>query len=170
MRDGHYRLIVSFVALGAIATGFWVGVGRHAWQARSIDAAHEVPAPTGNPTAQARAEFTLDGEVITYKLRMRKSIDDVFMAHIHLGEPGTAGPIVVWLFGNAPPTPSANTDFAADDVVASGTLKVSDFIGHLAGKSLDQIVDALDSGDYYVNVHTVRNQSGEIRGQISVDD
>ena len=37
-------------------------------------------------------------------------------------------------------------------------------------EDLDDVVDALDSGDAYVNVHTEGFPSGELRGQISERD
>lgn len=166
----HHRFVVTTVAFGTIAVGTVVSAGEHEWRARPINAAQEVPTPVGNPTAEARAEFELDDGAIEYKLKMRKPIEDAFMAHIHLGARGTAGPIVVWLFGTPPPNPAANFDFAKGDIVASGTLHASDFIGALAGKSIEEIADALDSGGYYVNIHTVRNRAGEIRGQVELHD
>lgn len=36
----------------------------------------------------------------------------------------------------------------------------------MQGKTLDDLVVALDSGEIYVNVHTATHPDGEIRGQI----
>ncbi len=164
----QHKVLVSTVAFGSIAVGAVVSASEREWRARPINAAQEVPTPVGEPTAEARAEFDLDNGVIKYKLRMREPIDDAFMAHLHFGRRGTGGPIVVWLFGGAPPDPGNATDFAKGDIVASGKLVTSDFIGLLAGKPIEEIAAALDTGAYYVNVHTLRNRSGEIRGQVAV--
>lgn len=165
----QHKVLVSIVAFGSIAVGTVVSASEREWEVRPINAAQEVPTPVGSPTAEARAEFELEGGVLEYKLRMRKPINEVFMAHIHFGARGTAGPIVVWLFGGPPPDSTSATDFATGDVVATGKLRAFDFIGLLAGKSLEEIAAALDTGQYYVNIHTLRNRSGEIRGQVTVD-
>jgi hypothetical protein len=164
----HHRLLVSIIAFGTIAVGTVVSASEHEWRARPINAAQEIPAPIGSPTGEARAEFELENGTIHFKLRMSRPMADVFMAHIHFGAIGTAGPVVVWLFGDPSPDPASATDFANGDVIASGKLNASDFIGLLAGKSIEQIAAALDTGDYYVNIHTLHNKSGEIRGQVSI--
>jgi CHRD domain len=143
----------------ALADGF-------EWKARKIKAANEVPTPVGNPTATAKATFELEDGAIHYKLKMGKGIQGAFMAHVHAGAPGVAGPIVVWLYGGPPPNPANARDFANGEVVAKGTVSAGDFVGPLAGKSLDEIITALNSGNYYVNIHTLRNRPGEIRGQV----
>ena len=164
----NHRFLVSAVALTSIAVGTVVSASQHEWRARPIDATQEVPAPVGNSTAEARADFEFADGVLRYTVRMRKPIENVFMAHIHVGEPGVSGPVVAWLFGTRPPNKSHTTDFAEDEILASGELRASDFVGQLAGKSIGEIVAALDTGGYYVNIHTVRNPRGEIRGQVIV--
>jgi hypothetical protein len=158
------------LAVAALGLGTAVVADGYEWKARPINAAQEVPTPVGDPTAVARAQFELEDGVLHYKIRMRAPIEDVFMAHIHAGARGTAGPIVVWLYGTPPPNPAMNVDFAKGDTVAKGTVSAADFIGPLAGKTIEDIAAALDSGGYYVNIHTVRNPAGEIRGQVVMDD
>lgn len=41
-----------------------------------------------------------------------------------------------------------------------------DLVGPLAGMTLEDLVALIESGDAYVNVHTVANPGGEIRGQV----
>jgi hypothetical protein len=36
----------------------------------------------------------------------------------------------------------------------------------MEGKTLEDLVAAMDSGQTYVNIHTTQNPDGEIRGQI----
>jgi CHRD domain-containing protein len=62
--------------------------------------------------------------------------------HVHLGKKGKAGRVIVPLCG---PCKSG----------ATGSAVVS-----------TSIVNELKAGDAYVNVHTVKNAAGEIRGQI----
>jgi hypothetical protein len=49
--------------------------------------------------------------------------------------------------------------------LVEGVAMAGDVSGPLAG-DLDALVEAMRSGNTYVNVHTVRFRPGEIRGQI----
>ncbi|HSJ55692.1 MAG TPA: CHRD domain-containing protein, partial [Anaerolineae bacterium] len=54
--------------------------------------------------AWGHAVFNLsdDGTVLHYRLIVH-NLDDVLMAHIHLAPPGENGPVVAWLYPDAPP-------------------------------------------------------------------
>jgi hypothetical protein len=51
-------------------------------------------------------------------------------------------------------------------VLATGTITAADLVGPLAGQPLSALVDAMEAGETYVNVHTSQFPAGEIRGQI----
>jgi hypothetical protein len=154
----------------AIGAGTVAVAGGMEWKAKPMIGANEVP-PNAS-AAEARANFELEDGVITYKLRVRRPIDDAFMAHIHLGPAGSNGPIVVWLYGTPPPSNPANvpTDFGKGDLIARGTIDAGDLVGPLAGRPLRDLIDALNSGAAYVNVHTSAFPGGEVRAQVTVDD
>ena len=82
------------------------------------------------------------GAKLTFKLTFSHLSAPAFAAHIHLGKPGVAGNVIVPLCA---PCKSG----------AHGTKTVS---GAIAG--------AIEAGKTYVNVHTVKNPAGEIRGQV----
>jgi hypothetical protein len=42
----------------------------------------------------------------------------------------------------------------------------ADLVGPLAGQTLEDLKTKIMAGKIYVNVHTIQNRSGEIRGQI----
>jgi len=46
-------------------------------------------------------------------------------------------------------------------------LTSADLQGPLAGKQISDSVNLLKTGGAYINVHTSKNQDGEIRGQVS---
>jgi hypothetical protein len=50
---------------------------------------------------------------------------------------------------------------------ASGNVQASDLTGLLAGKTINDLVSAMQSGNTYVIVNTEEHQKGELRGQIS---
>jgi CHRD domain len=76
-------------------------------------------------------------------------IDNVVAAHIHIGGVGVNGPIVAFLFG---PAPAAGG--RVNGVLATGTITAADLINVLAGHPLSDLVDEIESGNAYVNVHT----------------
>ncbi|MDX1746754.1 MAG: CHRD domain-containing protein, partial [Halobacteriales archaeon] len=62
----------------------------------------EVPAVPTRAQGQATFQVSRDGGSIDFKLNVA-NIEDVLMAHIHMGPPGTNGPVVVWLYPDGPP-------------------------------------------------------------------
>ena len=117
--------------------------------ATTLDAAQEVPAPTGNVTG-ARGTFTAtanaegSGATLAWQLTFAELTGPANAAHVHTGARGQSGPVVVPLCG---PCQSP----------ASGTATAN------AG-----VVEALENGTAYVNVHTAQNGPGEIRGQLGI--
>jgi hypothetical protein len=114
----------------------------------SLRAAQERPKPKGK-VRRARGTFTATitrsgtSGVIVWRLTFRRLTGHAVAAHIHSGVRGQAGSVIVPLCA---PCKSG----------ARGRATV--------GAS---VLDALEAGRAYVNVHTKKNQAGEIRGQIA---
>lgn len=64
-----------------------------------------------------------------------------------------------------------------DGVLATGTITAADLVGPLAGQPLSALIDAINAGNTYVNVHTNDGAAptntgpgdfprGEVRGQV----
>jgi len=85
----------------------------------------------------------------------------VTAGHIHLGRPGQNGPIVLFLFRPAMPV-----DIVAPTVLTNASFPAANLIGPLAGMPLSALAQQMMAGNTYVNVHTVANPEGEIRGPI----
>ena len=144
-------LIPAF-ALG-IALAATVGASARpqatAIQVRTVmNAAQEVPAPSGD-VSNARGTFAASitksdpGASISWQLAFSGLTGNAGAAHIHSGSSGSPGPVVLALCG---PCQSPLT----------GT-----------GNLTEAVLDAIEGGDAYVNVHTAMNGPGEIRGQIA---
>jgi hypothetical protein len=99
---------------------------------------------------------------MSYKV-ITSEMHGVTQSHIHIGNFGTNGPIVVFLFGFI----SGGVD--TDGILAQGSFTAANLIARPAigfGATMPELVAKLRSGGAYVNVHTVAHPGGEIRGQI----
>ena len=52
-------------------------------------------------------------------------------------------------------------------MLAHGEILAPDFVNGCGWVTLDDVIDALESGDTYINIHTLQSLSGEIRGQVN---
>ncbi|HYA87186.1 MAG TPA: CHRD domain-containing protein [Nitrospirota bacterium] len=119
----------------------------------------EIPATETKATGEAAFKLSEDGAKIFYNLKLQ-DIENVNAAHIHIGKRGGEGSVVVGLFAG----PTKEGKFSG--VLARGAITELKLVGPLAGKTISDLVALLKSGEAYVNVHTDRYPTGEIRGQI----
>ena len=159
-------------ALGAMLLGSGAAVADEHFDI-VLEGFQEVPAvsTSGHGTFRMRSSAPFD-----YELRYDGLEGDVLMAHIHLGQAGVNGGIMVWLCdnpGGPAPDPALPLPPLCGADGAVGTLTG----GHLAGPAAQGIdppgptevaeaLRALRAGVTYVNVHTTRFPGGEIRGQL----
>jgi hypothetical protein len=120
--------------------------------------------------AQGQAIFQMkdDGTGMSYKVNVA-NLDNVTMAHIHrMPASGTGnGPIIAWLYPSAPPAvliPGTTNGTLAEGVLTDGNV-ILDYNGD-GFKNLTDVIDAIEAGDTYVNVHTQANPGGEIHGPV----
>lgn len=156
---------LSFAVVMAVAC-FFAGAVAHA-QDRNFRAhlsgAQEVPPVDTRAQGQAIFQLSLDGTSIHYQLNVA-NIHDVLQAHIHNAPAGENGSVVVWLYPDEPPPVLIPGRFQG--VLAAGVITAADLVGPLAGQTLQALLEEMDAGNTYVNVHTVANPGGEIRGQV----
>jgi hypothetical protein len=129
-----------------------------------LSGAAEVPANDSRAVGEATFQLSKDGNSLSYKLYVAE-IQNVTMAHIHIGPVGQNGAPAVWLYPSAPP--AVLIPGPAHGMIAQGTFTAADFIGPLAGMTMTDLIQDLQDGNAYVNVHTNQFPGGEIRGQIS---
>ena len=160
---GVHTLAVLFV-VGLVAVGAAVASANGRWSTH-LTGDQERPVPV-DTQAQGEAIFKLspDGQTLHYKI-ISSNIVDVTQAHIHrrIGDAATGG-IVVWLYPDGPP--AVLIPGRHDGVLAEGSVTADDFVGTLLGASMETLVEELESGQAYANVHTTANPPGEIRGDI----
>jgi hypothetical protein len=147
----------------------------------------EVPAKFTTGTGTFTATLSADGQSLSYtdtwtNLSGVVTSPGPLFSHIHFGQPGVAGGIMVWLCGvastaNDPETPHDLQPCPAGvSGSVSGTVEAADVLVTGTGSS-DQGINAgnftgllkiIRSGNAYVNVHTDRFPAGEIRGQLTI--
>jgi hypothetical protein len=151
-------MLKPFLAIAVGAALFAAGLAFAAQQkdtykvTANLKARFEVPKPqgvkvgaTGLFTGRA-VELANDRARLTWRLTFSKLTGRAIAAHIHSGKVGKAGPVMVALCG-----PCSNGQ--------GGTATIS-----------HRQLRAIELGRTYVNVHTVKNAGGEIRGQMKASE
>jgi CHRD domain len=151
-------MLKPFLAIAVGAALFAAGLAFAAQQkdtykvTANLKARFEVPKPqgvkvgaTGLFTGRA-VELANDRARLTWRLTFSKLTGRAIAAHIHSGKVGKAGPVMVALCG-----PCSNGQ--------RGTATIS-----------HRQLRAIELGRTYVNVHTVKNAGGEIRGQVKASE
>jgi hypothetical protein len=117
--------------------------------------------PEVDTSATGTATFTVDatGTRVHFVLKV-SAIIDATAARVHAGQIGSNGQGLLILF----PGPTKSGNFTG--VLAEGNFSASALIGSLTGKTIVDFVALVKSGSVYVNVGTLNNPKGEIRGQL----
>jgi hypothetical protein len=110
-----------------------------------MSGSQEAPNP-GDPNAIGSALITLDSGSGQVCVRFHvRNVDPLTAAHIHVGNPGVAGPVVI-------PLPVPVNGFVSGCTTASTTL-------------VQRIID--NPQKYYVNVHNPAYPGGAMRAQLA---
>jgi hypothetical protein len=116
-----------------------------------------------NTGAYGYATITLDpaaGEV-SWVIDVFNYPSGLTASHIHVGSPGTAGPIII--------------DFAPTAIGVSGPFRLQGTTRNFSARpaqgirTMEEAMIAIAAGNAYVNVHSQANPGGEIRGQLCPD-
>lgn len=138
-----------------------------------LSGADEVPARDTNARGTAFFKLSPDGTTLYYTLIVA-NIDNPVASHIHCGPSGVSGPVGVNLF-----TSGVAGSGSFNGVLASGEITAPNAVNACGWTSLWDVLNAMRSGNAYVNVHTNDGVAptntgpgdfpgGEIRGQIFV--
>jgi len=132
----------------------------------------EVPAISTPGRGTFEAELSADGTTLTWKLTYAdlkgNTVEGgaVTGAHLHLAQRGVNGGIAIHLCGGGDGTEAC----PAPPATLTGTATAAQVVGPasqgLDAGQLGDLLKAIRAGVTYVNVHTTRFPSGEIRGQV----
>jgi len=145
----------------------------------NLNGEQEVPSVETSGTGQA--SFQMQDNSMSYQINVQNT-DKVTGIHIHKGESGQNGDVIVTLY--SPDTKLKDRDQSLFDKLSSkldvstsnvqrssqysysGNFHTSDLQGPLEGKTLNELTSLMAQGQTYLNVHTESYPDGEIRGQI----
>jgi CHRD domain len=163
--------VIDIVALATIIAGATIGFPTSAFAGEEEQQQERFIAEltgveevlrTVDTSAIGIAEFRLGQDnSIMYRINVT-DIENVTATHIHRGQVGENGPVIVTLFKEDTPTTTAMTT----GVLSEGNITAANLEGPMAGQLLSNLTSAMQNEQTYVNVHTQQNPNGEIRGQI----
>lgn len=145
-----------------------VGAGNELEFEAELSGAQEVPPVDTRVKGEANFEVDEYYTAIEYSVKVKTRGEVVGLlgaagAHIHCAPAGQNGPVVAFLAGVV----SGGLD---GTVKFSATLTGNNIINDACGASIADLVNSMSSGLTYVNVHSLANPSGEVRGQIQPED
>jgi hypothetical protein len=156
------RRTALFLALGLSATALTAcddddGTGpENADFAATLNGQNEIPAVV--TTAVGFVTFEATETSIIFRIEVQ-NLTDAIGAHIHIGDDDVEGPIIATLFEDVDGVDIQN------GVLAEGIIDQAD-INAALDLSFNELLEVLANSSAYVNVHTMANPDGEIRGQI----
>ncbi len=124
----------------------------------------EVPPVDTDTSGKLRIRFADDFSSATFRLDLRDA-ERITQAHLHCGEEGVNGPVVIFLAGF-----HANGWDVDGRWLDNVTITDQNIVNTACGSSLRELAEAMEDGRIYVNVHSVAVPSGVVRGQLHDDD
>ena len=132
-------------------------------QVRQMEAAlnggEETPPINTGAFGTAEVSVDLNRRTINYRVRVWNFPTGATVGHFHAGAEDTPGPVIINL--NVP-------SGATDDFEVSGTATQADFVPRPEKgiHTWDDALQAVVGSNTYINIHSMANPTGEIRGQV----
>jgi hypothetical protein len=131
-----------------------------------LKGANEVPPVNSTAFGVAKLISNRKKTKMNFHLEVN-NIKGFIQAHIHFGEKGENGPILVFLFGADAASILEQEGITTRKGVVTGIITNDDIVDNNVGvNSLSDLIKLMKNEKAYVNVHTEQNLGGEIRGQI----
>jgi hypothetical protein len=171
-RAGVTRLAAATAASVCLA-GMMVSAQGGGRYSATLVGDQEVPAVSTNATGSIKLDIDEDGEEITYELSYSGLQGNVTQSHIHFGQSGVNGGIVLWLcktdqvVAPVPPTcPDPHSGTVTGTLVPDSVQGTAANTQQINADEFAEAVAFIRKGLGYANVHTNLSPGGEIRGQI----
>jgi CHRD domain len=165
---------IAALAVAAYALAGGSGPGFNHLSA-TLGGYQEVPSISSTGTASFTADVAQDGQSVDWQVTYANLEGSITQSHIHFGQRSVNGGISVFLctnLGNGPPGTQACP--GPHDGTFSGTFGPADVIGPSAqgitAGEWDELMNAIDAGKAYANIHSTTWPGGEIRAQLNEAD
>jgi len=157
-----YTIVILAALFSTILLGTISAISTTVFAAKftaTMSGNNEVPPVDTTATGETVFRSSANDTTIKYKVNVT-GFSDATGAHIHMAKSGANGDVVVDLLKDSKKNPTKL------GMAIRGNITDSDLTGPMQGKTVSDLISAINSGDTYVNVHTPTNPDGEIRGQI----
>ena len=160
-RSGVWKAFILMIALSLAACGGGddapiIPPASVQLAAVTLSGAQEVPAVVTTGSGNASVTVSADRSRIDFTVAFAGLSSGTTLSHIHIGPPGVSGPVIV-NFALAPFTSPLTGAATAANFVPQPTRGINTFA---------DAVNAILAGNTYINIHTVNNPTGEIRGAL----
>jgi len=172
---GWSTWIRMLTVAGILGAGLPGDSGERSFRAR-LRAIQEVPTVSSPATGEFRAKVNGAETELAYELEYSGLEGAVTQSHIHLGQSGVNGGIMIWLCGTQTnPGPAGTPACPSPGGKVSRTVTAADVVGSAAGQGVAagefaEALRGLRNEVSYANVHSSKFPGGEIRGQIKSDE
>ena len=174
MRKGMFAALAAGAAALAVAAYALAGGSGPGFNhlSATLGGYQETPSISSTGSANFTADVAKDGQSVDWKMSYAALEGNITQSHIHFGQRGVAGGISVFLctnLGNGPAGTQACP--GPHDGTISGTFRPVDVIGPtaqgIAAGEWDELMNAIDAGKAYANIHSNIWPAGEIRAQLN---
>ena len=124
-----------------------------------LEGSNVVPAVKTASTGTLTLTIAPDKSKVDYVITI-KGLTNLTVARLREGSFGDSGGVIVTLYGG--PTKSG----AFNGTLAQGSFAASEMGGPLKGKSIDDLIDLLESGQVFLNVGNSSHKGGAIAGTL----
>jgi hypothetical protein len=134
----------------------------------SPDGLQEVQQVDTPTRGRFKIRFNEDMSAARFELKVFDGME-ITQAHLHCAPAGVNGPVVVFLFGLIPGGFDVHGELAKFTLTDANVAAVGANCVPTTGAEILNLADlaaAAAAGDIYVNVHSIANPGGEIRGQL----
>ena len=179
----HRLLIGTLVLVGSIVIAVYA-IGP-ATISEVLIGYEEVPAVSTGASAVFKARISdgilqfpqtgFPGQQIDYELSYTALEGAVQQSHIHFGQKGVNGGIVVFLCTNLGNGPAGTQPCPQGPATIRGTITPADMTSLANAQGIspgewNEFLNAMRAGVTYVNIHSTRWPGGEVRSQIDVNE
>jgi CHRD domain len=159
-------MLKIFAAVAVLLTAFVYPGMAHADELfkATLTGDQEVPPVITDTTGKALLRLNQAETELEFQLHVNDGVR-ITQSHIHCAPVGVNGPIVVFLAG----LHAAGLDVDGK-WVSNATITDTGIVNTACGATLSALAESMRTGNTYVNVHSVANPGGVIRGQVEPAD